>query len=314
MNMSAAARKLLLGIALILGAGAAIGWLYNAPLIGLLIAALLILAWQVRHLVKLEQATRSGKFDELGYGDGLWEQISSRIQFERARSERRKREYRTLLKELRKSTNALPDGAVVLDAHNEIVTSNRAAKSLIGLKRKKDRGQRIDNILRDPEIARLMGDHNSGESIDIPSPLTDGCWLRCRVVPYGANQKLLLARDVTEQLRLGKMRRDFVANASHELRSPLTVINGYLDTIAEDPELPDAWSKPVRQMRIQAQRMNRLLGEMLELSRLESAGAAKAESIDIAALLARVCDEYKGFVSAAEVVQNIECTGRLLGV
>jgi signal transduction histidine kinase len=50
-------------------------------------------------------------------------------------------------------------------------------------------------------------------------------------VPYGGGQSLLLARDVTRQMRLEAMRKDFVANASHELRTPLTVISGYLDTL-----------------------------------------------------------------------------------
>ena len=215
--MSAAARKLVFGIALILAAGAAIGWIYDSPLVGLLIAAMLALLWQVRQLLKIDHAMRSGDFGDIGYGDGIWEQIASLLQFERTRSARRKAQYRRLLKEFRKSTNALPDGAVVLDENNEIVACNRAAKTLAGLKRKKDRGQRIDNILRNPKITRLMDADSIAESIDIASPVADDGWLNCRVVPYGADQKLLLLRDVTEHLRLRKMRRDFVTNASHEL-------------------------------------------------------------------------------------------------
>ena len=53
-------------------------------------------------------------------------------------------------------------------------------------------------------------------------------------MPLGRDELLLLIRDVTERVRLNKMRRDFVANASHELRSPLTVISGYLDALATD--------------------------------------------------------------------------------
>ena len=104
-----------------------------------------------------------------------------------------------LLREIRKSTDAMPDGAVILDANNEIVTCNRAAKTLAGLKRKKDRGQRIDNILRDPKVTKLVNEGDLDRTVEIPSPLHDGDWLNCRVVPYGAEQKLLLIRDVTER-------------------------------------------------------------------------------------------------------------------
>ena len=55
------------------------------------------------------------------------------------------------------------------------------------------------------------------------------------MAPYGDGQLLLLVRDVSRQMRLEAVRRDFVANASHELRSPLTVISGYLETLAQDP-------------------------------------------------------------------------------
>jgi len=72
------------------------------------------------------------------------------------------------------------------------------------------------------------------------------------------------------------MRRDFVANASHELRSPLTVIRGYLDTLAEDPGLEEGWRDPVHEMRRQSERMQNIVQDLLELSRLES-GKGEAE-------------------------------------
>ena len=84
-------------------------------------------------------------------------------------------------------------------------------------------GQRIDNLLREPALNKLLQKQDYSRSVEIVSPLREGEWLNCRVVPYGADQKLLLLRDVTERIRLNRMRRDFVGNASHELRSPLTV-------------------------------------------------------------------------------------------
>jgi two-component system phosphate regulon sensor histidine kinase PhoR len=83
------------------------------------------------------------------------------------------------------------------------------------------------------------------------------------------------------------MRRDFVANASHELRSPLTVVRGYLDTLAEDPSLEAGWREPVREMQRQSERMHAIVSDLLELSRLEaSRGEAEREPVDVAGLLA----------------------------
>jgi two-component system phosphate regulon sensor histidine kinase PhoR len=109
------------------------------------------------------------------------------------------------------------------------------------------------------------------------------------MVPYGGGQSLLLVRDVTRQMRLEAMRKDFVANASHELRTPLTVISGYLDTLADDASIDPAWSGPIRDMRAQAQRMNAIIADLLELSRLESTdGEAARDAIDVPGMLERL--------------------------
>lgn len=279
-------RKFLLGLLVLLGAGALVGNMYGRTEVGLLVAALLALAWQVRQLLTFERALRSGDFDAFRVGEGIWQQIFSRFSYEHERGSRYKSEHRRLLKEIRKSTNAMPDGAVIIDAANEIVYCNRAAKRLAGLKRKKDRGQRVDNFLRDPGLTKLLQANDPGQSVDIASPVSDGGWLNCRVVPYGADQKLLLLRDVTERIVLNKMRRDFVANASHELRSPLTVITGYLDTMVDDEALQSTWAQPIGQMRDQANRMAHIVTELLELSRLEGSGRAGTEEIvDVCGLL-----------------------------
>lgn len=312
--MSDAARRFVVGTLLFLAAGAAIGWLYDRPAMGLMAAALIALLWQVRQLLSFDRALRTGDFDDFRQGEGIWEQIVSKFRYENEKAARRKNSYRELLREVRKSTNAMPDGAVILNEENEIIACNRAAKHVAGLKRKKDRGQRVDNILRDPELTRLLQSGDSKLTIEMASPVKDGDWLSCRVVPYGADQKLLLLRDVTERMHLSKMRRDFVANASHELRSPLTVIAGYLDSLADDPTMPPAWEKPVAQMQTQARRMRHILGELLELSRLESAGKdASDEPVDVRRLFEDASSALAGHADIAEIVLDIQSTALLKG-
>ena len=131
--MSRSSRNLLAGLALLLAAGAGIGALYGRAELGLLVAALAGLAWQVRQLLAFDRALRTNDFDAFRYGEGIWEQIFSRFRHEQQKSERNKTRYRTLLREIRKSTNAMPDAAVVIDDDNEILMSNRAAKQLVGL-------------------------------------------------------------------------------------------------------------------------------------------------------------------------------------
>ena len=312
--MPVAWRKLLLGLALFLGAGAVIGWIYGYTSWGLLIAAILALAWHIRKLLSFERAVRTRDFDAFRFGEGIWEQLFSRFHFEHERAQQSKHSHRTLLKEIRKSTNAMPDGAVIIDGNHEIVRCNKASKWLAGLKPKKDRGQRLDNIIRDPALTELLHSADQGNSIEIKSPIKDGNWLDCRIVPYGVDQKLVFLRDVTERMRLSKMRRDFVANASHELRSPLTVISGYLDALADDPEKPADWVGPVDQMQAQARRMTQIVSELLELSGLEGASKAPSnEIVDVAGLAAGIKKSYSDHEEIAEIVVNMESSAQIRG-
>ena len=80
--MSEAARKFLFGLALLLGAGALIGWLYGHAVVGLLIASVAALLWQVRQLLSFDRALRTGDFSQFRYGEGIWQQMFSRYNYE----------------------------------------------------------------------------------------------------------------------------------------------------------------------------------------------------------------------------------------
>jgi len=111
------------------------------------------------------------------------------------------------------------------------------------------------------------------------------------------------------------MRKDFVANASHELRTPLTVIAGYLDTMADDSGIDEAWSGPLRDMRAQAQRMNAIITDLLELSRLESTdGEAPRETIDVPSMLERLHrDALAASARPRHVLLELDCVDGLYG-
>jgi two-component system phosphate regulon sensor histidine kinase PhoR len=311
---SVARRKYFLGLLLLLGGGTVIGWFYGHPDRGLLAASLIALIWHGHGLLALEKAVRTGKLDDLPYGEGIWEQIFSRFTFLKKRSRESKHQYQKLLKQVRKSTNAMPDGGIVLDANYEVVMCNKAAKALVGFKPRKDRGLRVDNILRDPRFVSYLNSKNFEDGVEIPSPVREGDWLYCRLVPYGADQLLLLIRDISERKQLATIRRDFVANASHELRSPLTVISGYLDTLAGDSDVPEYWRKPLDQMQAQATRMNKLVSELLELSRLEGPGSTSAdEEVELSGLLKAAKESYAGRKAVAEIEVQCLSSARLHG-
>jgi two-component system phosphate regulon sensor histidine kinase PhoR len=273
----------------ILIAGLGVGLLFGPIWAWLLAAACLYLGWQLLNLHRLDRWLRlRSQIDPPNLG-GIWGDIIGQVVRLHRRKQFHKQRLVQLYRELRRSTAALPDGVIILSSQNEIVWFNRQAARLLGLKRPVDVGLRVDNLIRSPEFVRYLHADDFSVPVVIRPPVHADLHLALQLVPYGAGQFLLLVRDVTRQMRLEATRKDFVANASHELRTPLTVISGYLDTLADDPSIDEAWAEPIKDMRAQAQRMNTIISDLLELSRLESTdGEAPREPIDVPALLKRL--------------------------
>ena len=273
------------GLSLLLGG--LIGLLYDRALLGIVLVAIALLALQLFNLYRLERWLTVGESVEIPDGAGVWPPVFARIQFIKTKAKKRGKRFRKLVRDLRASTEAFPDGGVILDARHEIVNYNQAARVLLGLKSRRDRGQRIENLLRHPDFVEYLKNPGEQQAVEIPAPTGNDTWLSCRLIPYGPEQNLLLIRDISQRVKIEKVRRDFVANASHELRSPLTVIMGYLEALGDDERLPENWRLPIAAMQDQGLRMRRLVEDLLHLSKLESGQSVSRDKVvDVAALLA----------------------------
>jgi two-component system phosphate regulon sensor histidine kinase PhoR len=275
-----------LAAAVVLAAGA--GLIFGAPPVWILATLGGYLAWHLYHALRLERYLNRKERPAPRDAAGTWGRIYAGLARRRRRDRLRKKRLTRLLKEFRKSTEAMPDAGVVLNPDHQITWLNAAATDLLGI-RKSDRGQRIDNLLREPRLIRYLEEERLGQTLQMESPVDADRLLLLQLIPYGEDQKLLLGKDITREHRLEKVRRDFVANASHELRSPLTVIAGYLDSLADDPSVPEHWREPTGEMVAQAARMRAIIEDLLTLSRLEAAGSrATRGNVDVPGMLSLI--------------------------
>lgn len=304
----------LLRLAAVVLLGLIAGLIAGALTVSLLVAVSLYLAWHLRQQHRLYNWISAARNSAPPDSNGLWGAIFDQCYRMQRRNRRRKNRLRTIVREFRQSTAAMPDSTVVLDGNNRIIWFNSAAARFLRLRTPSDVGQHILNLIRAPEFVAYFNNGAFDEPIEIDSPASRDIRLSLQVIPYGDDQRLLIGRDVTRLYRLERVRRDFVANASHELRTPLTVITGYLDTLADDDSDSMAqWRRPIQEMNRQATRMRQILEDLLLLSRLDAQpDPATDTAVDVAALVAEICQDSR-FVADGEV--NVDCsTATTVGV
>ncbi len=289
--MSAWKRELGITLLLCLGViivGSLTGWLI--PL--LLVTLIGLLLWQIyqtnRFRYWLSQGAK-GKYPPKA--KGVWEDIYYHVYLIKKRERRRKKKLGKIIDQFRKSTDALPDAAIVLGKYDEIEWANTAAKDWFGLKAS-DRGQRLPNLIRSPAFVSYLNSNIYDEGIVLPSPTNPKITLSMRVIQYGAGLRLLLAQNITQLKKMELIRKDFVANVSHELRTPLTVIKGYLETLREEDgqTLSPVSCHSLKLMQEQTERMQLLVDDLLLLSKLETQ-PRKHQCVDIPKLVEKISHE-----------------------
>jgi two-component system phosphate regulon sensor histidine kinase PhoR len=300
-------------LALIVGLVA--GLIFHSPWAGLAAVLGLYLLSQLMNLLRMLRWLRADQMALAPDLKGPWGDLVARVARLYRRKQFHKQRLLRLLRELRRSTAAMPDGVVVLNPQAEILWFNRTAARLLGFRGKSDFGLRIENLVRQPEFVRYLRHRDYDRPVIVSSSVGRDQFLSLQIVPYGAGQLLTLVRDVTREARLESMRKDFVANASHELRSPLTVISGYLETLTQDAEVDPMLLGPLQEMRRQALRMTGIVGDLLELSRLESSDSdAPRTAIDVGALMAQLRQDVLARNPHPNVVQvRTDSPSRLLG-
>jgi two-component system phosphate regulon sensor histidine kinase PhoR len=269
---------------------ALLGWAFDHALLFLAVTLAAVLGYEVRNLLRFERWLRHRTTESPPNMSGLWGEVLAITSRLYRRKVFHKRRVLVLLREFRRMTSAMPDGAVLLGQNREILWFNRTAGRWLDLRRKVDYGIRIDNLVRNPDFVEYLDRRGATAPPRIHLPKSGDRWLLVRLVTTNATgQQLLILRDVTSEARLESMRKDFVANASHELRSPLTVISGYLDALADEPGLDATWQGPVQEMRRQSDRMRSIVQDLLELSRLEAhGGEAETTEVDVGGMLALI--------------------------
>jgi two-component system phosphate regulon sensor histidine kinase PhoR len=197
---------------------------------------------------------------------------------------------------LRAILASMSEGVLVAGDDGRALYANLALRRLLGLAGEVE-GRSPVELVRQPPLAELVaatlreGRPQSGE-LQVPGAERRTLALTTAPLRGGGRGAVLVVRDVTPFLRLAETRRDFVANVSHELKSPLAAIRGYAETLRDGAlaEPPTA-RRFIERILEQCARLQALLADLLTLSRLESVEAVLERApVDLLALARRTAD------------------------
>ena len=202
--------------------------------------------------------------------------------------------------------DALPQPLVVIGHDERILNLNDPARKLVGANAV---DRHFITALRQPAlldaVEATLRDGKARETTYLTR--VDGqdatYAVRCASVDSGERHGVMLSfEDVTQMESAGQMRRDFVANVSHELKTPLTALLGFIETILHGPARDDAVARDrfLRIMESEAERMNRLVGDLLSLNRVEATERMRPTTrVDLTALVQSVLGGLKGIAEDA---------------
>jgi len=270
-------------------------WLWSLfsatiALLFMLLALLILMARHGRQLYKLGLWLNDARIETMPEASGIWDEVFSRLYRMVKQHNQTKQELAAELHHIEQATAALPEGVVILNEANRIEWFNTLARQYFDLDAEHDILQDITYLVRQPEFVDYLHVRDFSEPLLLIPSRHDEMTLSIKLIPYGDQKHLMISRDVTQFKLIETMRRDFVANVSHEMRTPLTVVNGFVENLLDMPDLSQESARRALQlMAEQTRRMENLVADLLTLSRLENQQSPlHEEPVDMGLLLNEV--------------------------
>lgn len=189
----------------------------------------------------------------------------------------------------------LNEGVIAFDVHQKVLHVNYAALTMLSLKEDQIAGMNFNEVNIAREIKQSVGncvtEHTNVVSTIIVGEQTLECSCVWLDAGFGEDAGgILVLEDVTERLHLEKVRSDFVANASHELKTPISAIRGLSETIIDDPSMSgEDLGRFIERIRQQSIRLELIVKDLLHLSRFDSSNRDSNQSrINLSELMADV--------------------------
>lgn len=222
---------------------------------------------QTYYLISLDNWLNRPSQHTVPIGNNLWEPTFSKLYQFHKNIVKTKRDLGLALDQFILGAQALPDGVLSLDQSNHILWANKKIQRMLGIKIPDDLNKPITYIFRDTKLLDLIDANDNKKSISI---IIDDNKYQINLIEFGAENKLLICRNINNEEKSEAIRKRFISDVSHELKTPLTVIMGNSELMLNADIEPKQQKILLNATLDQAQRMNNLIADLISLNRVDT--------------------------------------------
>jgi len=211
--------------------------------------------------------------------------------------------------DLKQLIDLLPAGVILIDNEGRVRYINESAINSLDMPQGDYTGKPFIGVAGISKLMELYDTLRISPEASVEIATSKNKYLNCkgRRISKGF---LLLITDMTEQRQLELARRNFMADASHEFQTPLTVIRASAEIIMDNPELPQEEQRELLKKIVnQQERLSKLVDDLLYLAKLEAqpnkSMMQKRQIVDLAQLLREIVDEYRDYPQARKISWNV---------
>ncbi|MGD9092791.1 MAG: GAF domain-containing protein, partial [Anaerolineales bacterium] len=188
----------------------------------------------------------------------------------------------------------IKDSVIVVDEDGRLMLVNQSARDAFNVEDGHITGKRVADLIQHDDLLEILVDHDRTHPYRSEIFLEDGRILNAQITPIPQMGLAVIMQDITYLKELDRIKSDFVSTVSHDLRSPLTAILGYVELIERVGPINAQQKEFIRRVELSVQSITALITDLLDLGRIEAGFDARKEIIPISTLIQYAADSLKG--------------------
>ncbi len=201
------------------------------------------------------------------------------------------------------------DGVIVIDHDRRVILANHASRKMFGLEDQNISARPIQEIIQNSDLLDLISKEQSDHPYRGEITLEDGSIFHAHVTPIPEVGLAITMQDITHLKELDRIKSDFVSTVSHDLRSPLTAILGYVELIARVGPITAQQKEFVHRVQLSVQNITDLINDLLDLGRIEAGFDSQKEIISPVAILELVAEGFRNQIIENKHTLDLELAG-----